>query len=236
MAVVNPNSGPGEPPWWPDPRYVREIPRLKQHANVSMLGYVRIDYCKRDIAETYRDIAAYNDWADDLNHRGLSVGGIFFDETPNCHTDHAARYLESINRRVKTAVGISGQRLVSSALSWRKDTKRTDLTSRLQTVHNPGTMPDEKLNRVSRPDVTVVFEDSLARYRNCGVKEKEGVDRFGRSRCCIILHSVPILEMRPVVQEVKQRAQYVFVTDLRDSYYNRFGPSWIEFIDAIKGL
>ena len=81
--------------------------------NVCTIGYVRIDYCRRPIADVQKDIAKYAGWSVDYPSSGLAVHGIFFDETPNLHSDKAATYLDSISDYVKAQEGILGERLVS---------------------------------------------------------------------------------------------------------------------------
>jgi Spherulation-specific family 4 len=71
------------------------------------VGYIRIDYCKRDLAEVFQDVTKYSSWAD-------GVQGIFLDETPNLYTASVASYLDGVDRFVKDTVGILGSRLVSN--------------------------------------------------------------------------------------------------------------------------
>ena len=115
IIIVNPNSGPGAPPWWPNADYVREIPKLNAQPNVQTLGYVATTYCKRPISEVFDDVASYANWSSSLEFPGLRVDGIFFDETPNVYSDEAKRYLNDITKRVKENTGIMRDRLVSLA-------------------------------------------------------------------------------------------------------------------------
>jgi hypothetical protein len=111
---VNPNSGPGERPL-PGHDYVREVPKLNVHANVSTVGYVRIDYCKKPLNEVYEEIEAYAGWAKstDYEKSRLGVGGILLDETPNHYTPERAEYLDAVHQYVKATEGLQGKRLVS---------------------------------------------------------------------------------------------------------------------------
>lgn len=113
IVILNPNSGPGSPPWWPDPCYVREVPLLNGHDNVVTLGYVRTNYCTRPAGEVVNDIRAYGRWAEDQKHEDLFVQGVFFDETPNGYSEPVGTYLDAVDREVRTARGIAGPRLVS---------------------------------------------------------------------------------------------------------------------------
>lgn len=66
VVIINPNSGPGVDPagWLPDQRYMREIRRLTAKANVQTVGYVRLDYCRRNLVEVEQDIRKYANWAE----------------------------------------------------------------------------------------------------------------------------------------------------------------------------
>ena len=111
--IINPNSGPGSPPWWPDVNYLREVPKLNTKPNVKTLGYVRVDYCNRDVSDVVSDIKKYAKWPHDGAVKFLHVEGIFFDETPHEHSTFKATYLEKITQQVKKAEGILGEQLVS---------------------------------------------------------------------------------------------------------------------------
>ncbi|GAB7365321.1 hypothetical protein MBLNU230_g6402t1 [Neophaeotheca triangularis] len=211
VVVLNPNSGPGERPWWPNEDYVREIPKLNEQPNVLTLGYVRTEYCKRDLQETCRDIQTYGTWSQDEETPGCYVQGIFFDETPNEASDHCAGFLEVVTWEARNASGIQGPRLV---------------------IHNPGTPPDPALSS-SQPDVTAVFEESHGRYRSCNAEEKRAIEHHDRAHSCIIVHSVPNDRLPRMVHELRHRAQYLFLTDARYEYYERFGSSWQAFVQAM---
>ena len=112
VVILNPHDGPGAADL-PDTNYAREIPRLNACANVCTVGYVRINYCKRAMAEVCRDIRTYAGWAEDYARSGLAVQGIFFDETPNLYSASVATYLDTIGQIVKEMFGILRERLVS---------------------------------------------------------------------------------------------------------------------------
>lgn len=77
------------------------------------LGYVRVDYCRRPLDDVLADVRAYAEWAADPTHRGLFVRGVFFDETPNHYSAHAARHLKHAAAAVHEAAGIDAPRLAS---------------------------------------------------------------------------------------------------------------------------
>jgi hypothetical protein len=111
LVVINPNSGPGAAPWWPNEDYIREIPRLNALPNVTTLGYVRATYCKRDLKDVLEDIETYAERG--RIHKGLRVNGIFVDETVNLYSKEAKAYLDAIDRKVEDSIGVDGSRLAS---------------------------------------------------------------------------------------------------------------------------
>jgi putative cell wall-binding protein len=71
LAIINPNSGPGEKI---DPAYVAQVKELKAH-HITVLGYVHTSYTKRPFDEVKSESAQYFQW--------YKVDGIFFDEVSN---------------------------------------------------------------------------------------------------------------------------------------------------------
>ena len=119
MVIVNPNSGPyaaypnSEPGRLslPGHDYCREIPKLTASGNVSIIGYVRIDYCKKPLSEVFAEIETYAAWS---RVPGLGVSGIFVDETPNHHSAQAEEYLNAIKHATRSLSGFNGASLVCS--------------------------------------------------------------------------------------------------------------------------
>jgi hypothetical protein len=111
LVIINPNSGPGTAPWWPNEDYVREIPRLNTYENVQVVGYVRATYCERPIEHVFDEIKAYADRCRD-EPTGLGVQGIFLDETTNLFSPEVKQYLDQIDDKVKRINGIGGDKIV----------------------------------------------------------------------------------------------------------------------------
>lgn len=111
IIIINPNSGPGEPPL-PDESYSIEIPKFNAQPNVTTLGYIPINYCKRDSSKVFREIETYGGWSQNDKQSGVFVEGIFFDETPNHYSEKHHEYLQEISEDVKSTNGILGRRLV----------------------------------------------------------------------------------------------------------------------------
>lgn len=108
--MINPHDGPGEGEY-PDEDYSEAISRLNGASNVRTVGYVRIDYCRRDNTQVCKDIAKYDEWS--KKSPEFAFHGIFFDETPNHHSDSIASYLKIISQEVRTRKGFVGDRIVS---------------------------------------------------------------------------------------------------------------------------
>ncbi|KAF2660964.1 hypothetical protein K491DRAFT_588109 [Lophiostoma macrostomum CBS 122681] len=212
IVIVNPNSGPGAPPWWPNTDYTREIPKLKACKNVQTVGYVRTNYCMRAIEEVVEDIATYAQWSHEPGIDKLGVEGIFFDETPNASPDKGNfEYLSAITRRVKETEGILGNRTV---------------------IHNPGTVIDSLLAD-SGPDIVTVVEQTFETFREPSYQDWLKTSCCSRSQSCFMVHSVPSKHVHSLARELRDVAAYVFVTDLRQDYYQRFAHSWGDFISAL---
>lgn len=108
--VINPNSGPGEPPA-PDARYSQELPKLNKQKNVTTVGYVRLQYCKRSLEQVYEDVAIYAGWSKN-QASGIYVQGVFLDEAPNVWSEHVGKYLNDLSLKIKETQGILGKKLV----------------------------------------------------------------------------------------------------------------------------
>jgi hypothetical protein len=108
-----------------------------------------------------------------------------------------------------------------------------ELTSCIKLVHNPGSVPDPRLNTPG-PDVTVVVEDTITQFQSLYVQDVLSALTPEREKYCIMLHSATQEEIESLVQQVRQRAQYIFLTDLFSNYYQAFGAGWRAFVDALS--
>lgn len=114
LIIINPDSGPGSESL-PGSDYEREVPKLTAAPNVTTIGYVRIDYCRKPLHDACEEIDQFAGWvtAHGNNVPGLAVHGIYLDETPNHFSAGRALYLEALHKHIKTKEGLLGQRLVS---------------------------------------------------------------------------------------------------------------------------
>ncbi|RMZ78641.1 hypothetical protein DV738_g3717, partial [Chaetothyriales sp. CBS 135597] len=218
IIILNPHNGPGLDSDLPDASYSIEIPKLNAFPNVTTVGYIRIDYCKRPFESVKEDIAKYGHWS---TVEGLGVHGIFFDETPNLHDPDVVKYLAGMNELVKCEQGILGDRIV---------------------IHNPGTIPDPDLasgleDHQAPPDLVAVVEDSFANYVSAPLQDRlESLcqpPHFTRQNICYIVHSVPPSLQAQLVKRLCHRASFLFITDRCSHFYEGFGTGWMDFLDAI---
>ena len=110
---MNPNSGPGDTAL-PDGNYTREIPRLNAYSNVRTVGYVSTSWANRPLSSALQDISTYAGWAKNSSVQGLSVQGIFFDETPSIYTTTGADFLNSLAAAINFLPGLGSTPLVRS--------------------------------------------------------------------------------------------------------------------------
>lgn len=83
--------------------------------NVTTVGYVRIDYCCKPLHDVCEEIDRFAGWVRLFGRDvvGLSVQGIYLDETPNHFSAGRKLYLEALHKHIKEQDGLLGQRLVS---------------------------------------------------------------------------------------------------------------------------
>ncbi|KAH9206433.1 Spherulation-specific family 4 [Leptodontidium sp. 2 PMI_412] len=214
LIVVNPNSGPGDTSL-PSHDYMRELPKLNAHINVTTVGYVLIDYCRRPLEDVRRDINLYAGWAAENATTGLGIEGIFLDETPNHFSPERAEYLQAVQQHIKATSGILGDRLV---------------------IHNPGTPPDAALipPLPVGPDVVITCEEPYDRYREDEVQQRLQEYPCNWARAGYMISAVPDGEIATFVGQLCHRGAYLFVTDLVENFYESFGRSWTEFVAATE--
>ena len=176
----------------------------------------------------------YAGWSKDQITTGWGVHGIFFDETPNLYSDKAASYLNTVSQTVKATPGILGDRMVSDyESSLVHPVALTTPCSSAQVIHNPGTVPDARLAEPG-PDVTTVLEEPYKKYRSAALQERlSTLVPYDRPRCSYMVHSVPRDKVTGLVSELRFRGEFLFVTDQRHHFYDRFGSSWSEFVEAM---
>jgi Spherulation-specific family 4 len=115
IIVVNPNSGPGDSAL-PDEHYTREIPRLNAYPNVRTVGYISTNWGNRALPLALKDISTYSGWSKNSAVPGLSVQGIFLDETPAVYTPSGLKFLNTVDAAIKFQPGLGTDPLVSGTI------------------------------------------------------------------------------------------------------------------------
>jgi len=101
----------------------------------------------------------------------------------------------------------------------------------LQIIHNPGVIPDAGL-ALNTTDITVVFEQSYSIYKS---QQSALADLTGdRSSYSYMVHSLPSsTNLGKLIDDMSQRAQYLFVTNKDQNFYEGFGSDWRKFTDMV---
>lgn len=76
---------------------------------MTLIGYIRINYCKKPLGEVFAEVETYAAWS---REPGMTLQGIFVDETPNHYSPEKAEYLLAVKHGIKAIDGISGEKLV----------------------------------------------------------------------------------------------------------------------------
>ena len=101
-------------------------------------------------------------------------------------------------------------------------------------MHNPGTIPDQRLTN-SLTDVTVVFEESFNTYQS----RQNALEALpaNRSAYSYMVHSLPAgygySDLESYVNKLCDGAEFLFLTNLSQDYYANWGSSWNSFVNAI---
>jgi hypothetical protein len=107
------------------------------------------------------------------------------------------------------------------------------LTALLQVVHNPGTAPDASL--AESAELTFVCEEPYSRFRSQEVQRWLDLHPFDRRRAGYMISGVPCDELHSLVQELRHKSAYLFVTEVEEDFYESFGPrSWEGFMQALQ--
>ncbi|PVH75792.1 hypothetical protein DL98DRAFT_574803 [Cadophora sp. DSE1049] len=211
MDAVVPRAltGPGST-LFPDDQYSTALEKLNSYQNVQTIGYVRTDYANRNITTVLAEVSTYAGWAS--NSSGLVMHGIFFDEAPHQYSLEAVEYMHIASQAVKDVNGLRGDKIV---------------------VRNPGVVPDERFNDTNT-DITVVFEQSYPVY--IGLVDSLSALPGDRSQYSYMINSVPSTvetNMKRFLSEISESAEFLFVTDNTEDFYESFGAGWDGFVKSV---
>jgi Spherulation-specific family 4 len=109
----------------------------------------------------------------------------------------------------------------------------------IQVIHNPGMIPDARLIDPSI-DITVVFEGSYQDYQqdpsSKALRTQLASLPYDRSRLSCLMFSVPTGmsqgDRRNLANELSQHAEFLYLTDRNQNYYESLGSHWQDFIAA----
>ena len=205
-VIINPSSGPGSSPISTTP-YAQQVSQLNAYPNVNTVGYVRTGYATRNISDVLSEVATYAGWS-----QNLAMHGIFLDEAPHEYSVDAVEFMRTVDEAIKNTDGLEGGRTV---------------------IHNPGVIPDSRFED-SNADIIVVFEESYTTYQT-KVNSLTALpsDREGYS---IMVHSVPDMstsDLKKFVDQLSNIAEFLFVTDNSNNYYESFGTDWTDFAGVV---
>jgi hypothetical protein len=216
IIIINPSSGPGTTKF-PDKEYISGIRTLNSFPNVKLVGYVPLDYGKRDIVAVKKDIDIYVGWgeyqdeeeSDDVK---IGLGGIFFDESPCVYEKISFTYLEAVARYSRRTLAFSSE-----------------------IVLNPGTVTDERI--CSLVDGVVEFEDFHKEFSEKRIRELETTlpRKNGRKAIAVVHHlQGGVEEMKRVVDQCMDCGMDGFFVN--DKEYDEVGQLWEEFCGIIAAI
>ena len=88
-----------------------------------------------------------------------------------------------------------------------------------QVIHNPGARP-ARLPQHACPTVTVVREDSAARFATTDIAWIDETSSNDRGAYAVILHDVPQESMAEIVESLRNRVDFLCLTET----YTALGP------------
>lgn len=94
-------------------------------------------------------------------------------------------------------------------------------------------IPDSRYNDTNT-DITVVFEDDYSAFQN-RLASLTALPK-NRSEYSIMINSVPAMStagLRTFVDQLSQLAEFLFLTNNDEDYYESFGSQWVNFTDVV---
>jgi hypothetical protein len=208
--IINPSSGPGTTEF-PDESYIIGVAELNSFQNVRLLGYVPLDYGKRDISAVKKDIDIYAGWKA-YQEKSIGVRGIFFDESPSIYEKESFAYLEAVTRYPLRVLPLGSE-----------------------SVLNPGTVTDERICKLV--DGVVGFEDFHQNFTEEKIRELQKSEMGnGKRKSVVMVHHLQggAGEMKRVVDCcVKLGVGGLFVSDKE---YDEVGDLWEDFCGIVAAI
>ena len=80
----------------------------------------------------------------------------------------------------------------------------------------------------------ITCEEPYDRYKGKEVQKRLKEYHYDQARSGYLISAVPGNQVAPFTHELRHRGAYLFVTDLVDDFYESFGRSWEDFVDAME--
>lgn len=81
--------------------------------------------------------------------------------------------------------------------------------------------------------MTTIIEEAWPSYQTKEYQDWLATSPYGRTRTCAMMNAVPKDEVPEVTRMLQGRAEFLFVTDLEENFYESFGPSWDSFVETL---
>lgn len=98
-------------------------------------------------------------------------------------------------------------------------------------MHNPGTAVHAGLAEPG-PDLTTIIEEAWPSYQTKEYQDWLATSPYDRTRTCAMMNAVPKDDVPEVTRMMRDRADFLFVTDLEENFYESFGASWDSFVET----
>ncbi|KAJ4287153.1 hypothetical protein N0V90_012551 [Kalmusia sp. IMI 367209] len=213
-VIVNPNSGPGYAPWWPNTDYTTYLAKLNALPNIHVVGYtdtaqVNVEGGAYTTDTIEKDIATYAARSTDATYPNIGVNGIFFDDVTNVYSDSIGEILEEVANYTKAQSGIEGSKT---------------------TIINPGTRPNFVTPNV---DVCLAFENTWDYYNTADSLSWLAGNPYDRANTAYMIYAAPESQVASITTQLKANASYLYVTDNTANPWNSFGSTWDTFVAAM---
>ena len=100
-------------------------------------------------------------------------------------------------------------------------------------IHNPGTAVDPRFAK-SGPEITTVAEIDYSQFHTVEYQDWLATSPYRRSQTSWMIYSAPVDKIQEFVLVAREKAAYLFVTDLAECCYQSFSDHWEVFIAAMS--
>ena len=79
----------------------------------------------------------------------------------------------------------------------------------------------------------ITSEEPYEKFTGEDVQKRLRDYHYEQSQSGFMISAVPDGEIGPLMQELRQRGAYLFVSGLKDDFYESFGKGWDEFVASL---